>query len=323
MMNYDRRVSRPLLDALSPGGWASSLAEYARGGQYSLDLQLRGYGIDQPHHWATLYVGLTKVLDLHHRQGKGFQLLPGAWNSAGWDPSWSQAAESGHDPAEWRKVEEFLEVAIPQVGKRHLHEGAVQSSLSAFRNRDLVVIDREAAISFTDQPEKDAVGSALQSELLAALDPPGELKSWWNKHPQSLGGECDALAVGFDGTLFAIEVKPPTASSTIPWAGLQVRHYARLFTRWAAQDPAYAATVINGMVDQRERLGLVAHPRPAVAAPIVVQPVLAVARGASVEVVRRLTVVERRLRAAGLSDPPLQLFTVNIVGRLDPLVLAE
>lgn len=319
MLSYDRRVPETFLDALRPGGWAGSLAEYARGGQYSLDLQLRGYGLDQAHHWATLYVGLTKVVDLHHHTTKGFRLAPGSWYKQGWSAGWGEFAPR-LDATTWSAVEDFLEKAIPEVGEKHLKEGAVQSALSSFRNRNLIVVDREAAISFSDKPERVAVGLELQHALLAALDPP-DGAAWWKARPSSLGGECDAVAVAADGAVLAIEVKPAKATGTIPWAGLQVRQYARLFTRWANENRAQAASIIGGMVDQRVQLGLAGEQPPQCADPVTVRPVLAIGRGVSNEVIRRLCEVERRLAAAGLDDPPLEVFTVNLVGRLDPVNL--
>jgi hypothetical protein len=47
------------------------MVECGRAGQFALDLQLRGYA-QKTGHWATLYVGLTKVIDLHYRAKQGF-----------------------------------------------------------------------------------------------------------------------------------------------------------------------------------------------------------------------------------------------------------
>ena len=233
MLSYDRRVPDELLSALRSGGWAASLTEYARGGQFSLDLQLRGYA-GKPDHWATLYVGLTKILDLHWHATRGFRLdAPDAWKHDGWDQrAGSTTRQMGSRPTQWRAVEDYLERAIPAVGSRYLKEGAVQSAISAFRTQDLTVIDREVAISFSNQLEKAKVNKQLTGPLLAALDDP-DAPSWWKGRPASLGGECDALAVAADGSLLAIEIKPAKASTTIPWAPVQVRHYANLLTAWA------------------------------------------------------------------------------------------
>lgn len=90
MIKYDRRAPDPLMEVLE-GGWASSLAEYGGCGAFALDLQLRRNYDSPDRGWASLYVGLTKVLDLHYHPTKGFRLAvhdshkeAGPWN-LGWE----------------------------------------------------------------------------------------------------------------------------------------------------------------------------------------------------------------------------------------------
>jgi hypothetical protein len=316
VLTYDRRVRPELLKVLKPGGWAHSLVEYGRSGQYALDLQLRGYAGKQ-NCWATLYVGLTKVVDLHFNSSRGYRLdVNKAWKQYGWDVGW-ESFRPEFTADDWRHVEAYLERAIPSVGTRFLKEGAVQSAVSAFRSRHLTVVDREAAISFSNQSEKTAITSALAAPLLEAVGLSTE--RWWTGKPASLGGECDALAVAPDGTLLAIEIKPATATSTIPWAPVQVRHYANLLTSWASATPA-AAVIVDGMVEQRAELGLTDQ-RPTCSDPLLVRPVVAIQRGVSERVIDRMRTVQDRLTAAGHNEPPLEVYLVNLVGRLDVLPL--
>src|SRR4051812_48139580 len=94
---------------LRPGGRAASLAEYGRSGQYALDLQLRGYA-GGTHHWATLYAGLTKVLDLHLHDGRGYRLdAHPTWKAHDWSPDWERYAQDGFSHDEWSAVEVYLE----------------------------------------------------------------------------------------------------------------------------------------------------------------------------------------------------------------------
>jgi hypothetical protein len=67
---FDRRVDAPLVTALKPGGFADSLVEFGRSGQYCLDLQFRR-SPKSLESWATLYAGTTKVLDLRLRERSG------------------------------------------------------------------------------------------------------------------------------------------------------------------------------------------------------------------------------------------------------------
>jgi hypothetical protein len=194
----------------------------------------------------------------------------------------------------------------------------VQSAISAFATQDMVVIDREAAVTFANQREKAQLTQRLARPLHAAVAHPNGT-AWWRAKPSNLGGECDALAVTPEGDLLTIEIKPAKATGTITWAPLQVRHYANLFTAWVEQDSAKAAVVIQGMIDQRVQLGLVRDLRPRVSPPIRVRPVIAISRGYSRTALVRLAEVQQRLIAADLNDPPLTLASVNLAGRLDAI----
>jgi hypothetical protein len=320
-LSYDRRVPPELLAVLLPGGWAHSLVEYGGAGQFALDLQLRGYA-GKHGHWATLYVGLTKVLDLHYRPPERFRLSAHkTWASPkyGWNSAWTRSQPPDRLAAQWPAVEEYLERVIPEVGSRFMKkEGAVQSAISAFATRHFVVIDREAAVAFGSQEEKDEVAGELTTKLLGALARPNDA-AWWKSKPKSLGGECDALAVTPRGDLLTIEVKPKAATTTIRWAPIQARHYADLFARWVREDDK-APAVLRGMVDQRVQLGLAdaAH-RPRIDRPIRVRPVIAIGRGWSGPALDGLREVQQCLVDAGLNDPSLEVGSVNLAGRFDPI----
>ena len=158
-LSYDRHAPEQMMQALLPGGFAHSLVEYGRTGLFALDLQLRGYA-NKPGHWATLYVGLTKVLDLHLSPKAGFKLSAHPTYTGnldyGWKPSWSGSQGAENLAAQWPAVDEYLEravTAVAKVAKFHV-EGSVQSAISGFNRRDIVVIDREAVISFVGAPDK-------------------------------------------------------------------------------------------------------------------------------------------------------------------------
>lgn len=315
---YDRRVEPELLDVLKPGGWARSLVEYGRSGQFALDLQLRGTPKSKACH-ATLYVGLTKVLDLSWSPSNGFSISAHpTWKQRGkWDERWDGARKRRFSADDWRGVEDYVERAIIAVGPKYLKEGAVQSALSGFRTQDQTVVDREVVVGFSSTSEKQRISSAVARPLLNALRL-DRAPAWWKTAPTSLGGECDGLALDRDGSLMAIEVKPRRATGGITWSAVQVRHYATLLARWA-RECSDASMIIDGMVAQRVELGLADPTRATVQRPIVVRPVLAIERGASPAALDRLRQVHDHLRNAGLDDPPLEIYSVNLVGRLDRL----
>jgi hypothetical protein len=319
-IRYDRRVPEELLQALQPGGFAHSLVQYGRSGAYALDLQLRGYA-GKNTHWASLYSGLTKVVDLHYLPSKGFKLSAHkthATEEHKWDPAWETYDTAASWSSRWGAVEDYLELVIVSVGPQHLKEGAVQSAICGFASAELVVIDREAAITFGSQPEKDAKKKATAAPLLAALQR-DDAPTWWKSRPTSLGGECDALAINAQGQLWTIEVKPADAS-TLPWALVQVLHYAYLFRAWGEED-AGATSVLQGMLNQRRKLGLTHGGRDfTVQSPLDVRPVLAFDRGASQTARERLGEVHRHLTAKGIKVD-VDMYEVNSIGRLDPYLL--
>jgi hypothetical protein len=325
---YDRRVDDVLIASLKPGGWAHSLVQFGSSGQFALDLQLRGYATRSKKTWATLYVGLTKVVDLVHLPGKGLQLdahrnyrKP----TYGWRSSWEKWQPADQLRGEWDAVDLYLERVIPTIGKSFLKEGSVQAAVSGFANEHMIVIDREAAVTYANQAEKARVTSRLEGQLLRAVGEPGRA-SWWRTMPTHLGGECDALALGQDGTLLAIEIKPRSATSTIRWSPLQARHYANLFSEWirrAAESDPGPIGVLNGMVQQRVQLGLIKDEvkKPKIATPLQVQPLIAIGRGYSDAALRGLQEVQERLAEAGFNDPPLRVASAALWGELTDLAI--
>lgn len=314
---YDRRVPDALLDALAPGGFAHSLVQYGRSGALALDLQLRGYA-GKNGHWATLYVGLTKVLDLNYLPGKGFRL--GAHptyrtDQNGWHTTWEKRHDDAWWTQRWGEVEDYLETVIVTVGHRHLKEGAVQSAICGFDSPDRVIIDREASVTFGSASERISKTQAIAAPLLTALHRPGA-PAWWKSHPTSLGGECDALAIDSAGRVLTIEIKPSDAS-TLPWALVQVMHYANLFRAWTTEQP-HASQVLNGMLRQRRSLGLTLGGATfGATSPLTVRPVLAFDRRASHTARARLKEVHDHLTGSGIVVD-VDLYEANRVGRLDP-----
>jgi hypothetical protein len=139
------------------------------------------------------------------------------------------------------------------------------------------MLDREVLLHFRDTPTKKRVMDNICADLLRAVGEapvPGA-------RPTSFGGKCDLLALDSSGRLLAVEVKP-RGVPTIAWAPAQVIVYARLLRLWSRHDPD-AAEILSGMVDQRERLGLIATATPAPRPQLDALPVVAVQRAMSQE----------------------------------------
>jgi hypothetical protein len=320
-LSYDRQVPAGLRAALMPGGWAHSLVEYATSGSYAMDFQFRGYASKTPH-WATLYVGTTKVLDLLYRcdaSGERFKLRAHATytsGSFGWSARWEQWREATWWAAEWDKVEAYLEKVIPGVRRGFLVEGVAQSAISRYPHPAMRVIDREAAVTFGSRAEKSRVMGACARRLLDAVGLANS-KQWWNSKPKSLGGECDLLAVTGAGELMVIEVKPKGPTTAIAWSALQVAQYACLFRKWVEQSPWQAIEVLTGMLAQRIQVGLAAPTLPPTFdASIPVRAAVAIAHGCSSAALERLHEVNARL--ADLDLPSLEVYEAKLFGQLHP-----
>lgn len=321
-LHYDRRVPDHFLRLLLPGGVAASLAQYARHAPYPVDLQLRADAKRPSAHHASLYVGLTTVLDLHGKATGSFALdADKRWRSQfPFDDKWLKAASIAEWRDRWGAVEDYLEQVIPIASKEHAHrEGLVQSAASVFASPDRVMFDRESVIAFRDIPMRTSIMQAEKSRLAPAMS---GLPKKLGKPTGALGGKCDLLGVDANGSLLAIEVKPSMVP-TIKWAPAQVTVYARLLERWlvAPNLPTSPAEVIRGMLRQRHALGLCEELAERVPDQLRVVPVIAVQKGANPAYVDGLRQVQRALVAAGVGYDQLLLCQVNMAGRLDELTL--
>lgn len=322
---FDRRVPEELMDALRPGGFAHSLVEYGRSGQYGLDVALRA-DLRTSESRATLYVGTTKALDLLYLKGKGFKLgVHESWQKKGpWEKAWEKRQPADKFVSRWSDVERFVEACIANVVKegKHIKEGVVQAAVSRFGEGNPCVVDREAVVGFRDEPVKQRLlkqsRDPLRAALHAAAKTPG--RKWWKTDLKST--ECDALAISADGELLTIEIKPDSAGAAVAFAPLQAWQYARQFKMWVDQGGNEASTaheVLLGMYAQREELGLSVGPKkPRLARKITVRPVVAVRPGYTPTVRRRFAEVVETIREADQDAPEMLFFKLNLVGRMDP-----
>jgi hypothetical protein len=319
-IRYDRRVAASFLEYFLPGGVTASLVEYAKHAPYPVDLQMRHNPKTRADH-ASLYVGLTSVLNVY---AKGSNLALDAhktWRQPpyGFDEQWSDAVEIGKWQDRWSKVEDYLERVIPRAAETHAsREGSVQAAASSFTTQDRVMLDREVTPHFRDTAVKTRILNGCRQPLVDALNSQRPVPG---KTPQSFGSECDLLALDQSGRLLAVEVKP-NAGSSIAWSAAQATMYARVLQAWIADDsddkPGWRA-VIEGMYEQRRRLGIAPELPVRLPEQPKVVPVVALQRGVTQVHVQRLWAVQRALLAEGVGDPELSVYQVSLSGRLDEL----
>ncbi len=319
-ITYDRRVSSMFRDLFASGdhgaGVASSLVSYARHARFPVDLQFRreAHGNRLT---ATLYVGLTAVLNLHmSSKGLWLSVHKTHQKNGGFDEAWTVRRTVDELAAIWLDVERYLDRIIPIAAQSHgRKEGAVQAAITSFANDRLFVIDREVTPAFEDEKHKDAFMRECEAPILDLLS---KADLDFGGPPKRLGNECDALAVDADGRLLAVEVKP-LGVGTIAWVAAQAAMYARIMQGWVDSAGEQAADVVLGMFDQRAKIGLLSG-SVEIATPLEVVPVVALQRGASQELIRRMLQVRDVLAAdAQLGIPPVEIFEVSLLGELLPL----
>ncbi len=313
-IRYDRVVTGDFLSRFLPGGVAASLAPMARDAAFPLDLQLRK-DAKTGRQWATVYAGLTAVLNVEERS-QGFRLTAhDTWSRKskyGFRQRWRSGLTEDELAGAWTDVELYLERVIPAATKSHgVTEGAVQAAVSKSRDRSWMMLDREVVTSFRDQATKKRILTSCYEPIVAALpsDIPGA--------PKKFGPECDLLALRPEtGQLVAVEVKPYDGAG-IAWVAAQATMYARLLNEWIAADDR-AEDIVRGTVAQRQQLGLFDAPFE-VDLSLPVAPVVALQRGAGEKQKERMIAVRAALPYADLGVPPAEILEVSITGDLTPL----
>lgn len=258
-IRYDRVVTDDFLSRFLQGGVAASLAPMARDAAYPLDLQLRK-DAKTGRQWATVYAGLTAVLNIEERS-QGFRLTAhDTWSKKskyGFRQRWKSDLTEDELVGEWTDVELYLERVIPAATKSHgVTEGAVQAAVSKSQDTSWLMLDREVVTSFRDQATKQRILTSCYEPIVAALpsDIPGAT-------PKKFGPECDLLALRPEtGQLVAVEVKPYDGAG-IAWVAAQATMYARLLNAWIAADDR-AEDIVRGTAAQRQQLGLSDAPYP-------------------------------------------------------------
>jgi hypothetical protein len=306
---YDRRVSETLLTELSQGGALRFLVECARASTV-VDLQLRATPKSTSCR-ATLYVGLTKVLDVHE-QGSQFRFsaYTKARHTAGFRPEWAAWVQRDALVSLAPAVRRYAEGAIGAVADRYLNqEGRVQGALCSDLFEGFAVFDREAVVGYSTTDERKQVTSELfkpYAERIKSIDLPSR--------PKSLGTKADVMALDPEGRVLVIEVKPGRELTAIAWSPVQVAFYKALFATWRDAAGAIASRPVEGMLEQRLRLGLVRASYP-VSPAFQLVPVVAIGTP-----LHRLARGRLDRALAGLvSDPrtnpgPFELWEIDLTG---------
>lgn len=256
---FNRTVSDDLM-AILTGGGARELVELAVAEQESeplFDLQLRrDTRGSNPVSWASLYYGLTSVLDLEERQGSVRLSAHKTHRSrGGFQEEWSDWQEPAKLDDAWPQVFAYLGRVVPTVDERWTgKEGAVHAAISSGTSDAYRIINREVSPGFTDQATKDAMMASWWQPLDESLRRGPSPEPWWPTDV-TVGASPDFLAVDIGGRLAVIEAKHHSATGMIAKVPLQVGFYAKMFRTLLEEDDD-ALEAMEAMLRQRVALGL-------------------------------------------------------------------
>lgn len=327
-IRYDRRVSDWFLLLFLGDGPLSRMRVIAQQAALPLDLQMRKDPKTRAQ-WASLYAGLTSVLDVHQVQEKvKFKAHPTFSRNPrfGFKPRWATPMDLAEVRTEWPEIELYLERVIPAAVRAHaMTEGAVQTVVAKKTTDDWAILDREVTPSFKDNAYKQAVLAECRQPLLASTKAAAATAVNVPAGPKKFGTECDLLALDQTGRLLAIEVKP-LGAATIAWVPAQATMYARVLQHWIDTDPTTATDgitprqIIEGTLAQRQKLdhspGFTASP----AEPMTVTPVVVLQKGSSQAKRDQMLKIRDLLTKHVRNVPPVEIYEVSILGDFTPLV---
>lgn len=322
---YDRRALPSFVGVFEHGG-LSKLPELARSDRWIWDIHFRRKAPSTLSYGAstfTIYAGMGAILSISRNRSGWAAESHSAYRQL---TSWPTEAEQ-RQPLESLSLQadrlvDFVRNAteMARTNRRFVaREGLVHAAFAAGVDRreepldGLRLIDHEASVGFESRATSAAWWDSFHDRLRSALKDAVHARWWPPELPRGSG--CDFLCT--DGTqLFAVEAKPADELKGITEGPLQVRAYAELFAGWIAGELEHVA-IIEGMIDQRHRVGFggsAVEVRPR----LQVVPVLLVGDGdVTAEAVRRAQIVARAadaVRSPGVA--PMQWWRVDRSGRV-------
>lgn len=314
---FNRVVSDALMQELGEGGRFHEFVARALDEADVVDVQLRREPRGR-RSWATLYVGLTSILDLDER-AEQYRLRADATHRAkgGFAPGWNTWQSASHLAASWPQISKYLDTLLAGGGVANRlweREGVVHAALCSGRSDAYTAVQREARVSAASTAASLALASTWRQAIYNGIRGAGRTDPWWpgvRDHGEDppLGLKADLIGVDPLGRLLVVEAKPSTELKGLTWGPAQVRIYAEQFAA-LLDDNDEAGALLNKMAHQRHQLGLSGPPfRFADQESLRVVPVLAIGAGPRSPVaLDRLQQVAEALQAI----PPAN-------GRIDPL----
>lgn len=258
-MRFNRSVSDELMDLLKNGAGATLVKRATgQGAEPLYDLQLRAeaQGTDT---WATLYYGMTALINLRERKGQ-FQLTADRKYMAldSFDQDWTPWQPRASIEDAWPRVETYLAEIARQVavGPALKKEGPVHAAIASGNSDAYRVIQREARPSFTNKQILKHHLAEWVAPFNSALAKRSNPEPWW-PHDEKVGSSPDFLAVDIGGRLALIEAKADKASAReIAKVAVQAGVYASMFVDLFEENRSHVLVAVAQMLQQRAALGL-------------------------------------------------------------------
>jgi hypothetical protein len=328
---FDRVISDALLGVLQ-GDVGRSLRAIRDAEPHLFDVQLRADRPKGGNSWATLYYGLTSLVNVYEKHDR-FRLTAHTRHkqNGGFDEAWSTWMGADELVTVWPSVKSYIQRARPLVNPKHFTlEGGLHALLASGASDAFRVVNREASPSFSNQATKDRLRTELWTPIARALRASGRTEAWW-PNQMTVGNSLDFLAADVGGRLALIEAKHHSATGMIAKVAAQVGSYARLYAYLLQEDRRNGLHRIDRMLEQRSRLGLSRRGVLYVNEPLRLAPVVAIGPEAPSATARqRLWEVAAVLdglplprhpspTGGPLTIEPLEVWYVNAAGRVEDI----
>lgn len=264
-MYYNRTISDPLAQLLSPGGELRWLFDFVKKHQ-DLDFLI---GKNDSGEWISVYRGLSRILSITQYAGQTHIKIDAAEKFKALEPDIYVRRKPPSDFSE--QLESLVSKIRSDCGFSRYYEnrkeGFFQNELSrkfginGTKDDAFVVLDKESVIGYASEEEKTKIYSVLRQPykvLQKAISDKDKARYGAALEQKPIGNELDFLALDRDGNILLIEYKHGGGGNTagIYRSPLQMGLYYDLFTK-LNRDGFNKA--VYEMLDQKQRIGLI-HP---------------------------------------------------------------
>lgn len=298
-MYLDRRVPPALVDAFAGDGPLAFLLDRVKT-HPDLDLQFRHDPMKPADSKATIYYGGTRILEVLYSRNGIFRLDANkeCRAAAPYSPSWDGGRTASQFTDERAAMESYLDSVIDTVHPgRWLQEGQVEARLVSSA-RAFAAIDRQTVFGFPSKPVREELFAMLCSRFEGYL------------RKAKKRSEADVLAIDGKARLLAIEVKHASAPDLVT-SPAQACFDSTLVRLWRSET-SRAAEILNGMLEQRIRVGLTPDPGVRLPKEFEIVPVAAVGPVDDASALPTGMFVERdRLLASPLAPDGLEIWRIG------------